>query len=116
MRFEIMWKNMKFIFSKKFPGSNNNTYSWIVFFFYDVWMNISIYLKFKKFFWSCKLNANENHSIAKLKCIGINVNWMIFSQPYESSSVILIDFLYQWKLRPMVWGTNSANLSLQFGT
>ena len=36
-------------------------------------------LRLKIVFGSYLLDANENHSIAKLKCVGINVNYMIFS-------------------------------------
>ena len=43
-------------------------------------------------FWSCKLETNENQSITRFKYVGINLNYMIFSQPYKTSSVITFDF------------------------
>ena len=50
------------------------------------------FLSSKIVFRSLKVNTNENNSIAKFKCVGINVNYMIFFQPYDTSSVIIIDF------------------------
>ena len=43
-------------------------------------------------FWSCKLETNENQSITRFKYVGINPNYMIFSHPYKTSSVIIFDF------------------------
>ena len=43
-------------------------------------------------FWSYKLKPNENQSITKFKCVGINLNYMIFSLPYQTSSVTIFDF------------------------
>ena len=48
------------------------------------------FLSSKIVVFSYKLDTNENHSIARLKCVGINVNYIIFFQPYETSSVITI--------------------------
>jgi hypothetical protein len=50
------------------------------------------FLSSKIVFISLKLNTNENNSIAKFKCVGFNVNYMIFFKHYETSTVIKIDF------------------------
>ena len=43
-------------------------------------------------FWSYKLETNINQSITKSRCVGINLNYMIFCQLYQTSSVIIFDF------------------------
>ena len=56
-------------------------------------MNKSIYLKLKKCFLTMEIKCKRKPlNCEKLKCLGINVNYMIFSQPYETSFVIFIDF------------------------
>ena len=38
------------------------------------------------------VNRNKKQSIAKFKCVGVNINYMIFFQQDETSSVMRIDF------------------------